>query len=312
MHVDIVIPTLLKNPEMLQRCLVSVQKLKTDHSIELIIVGNVSEQELYQFRDTFDAVRFSGKVKELPKITFHWRALGSNYGFTGAVNEGVHLGTSPLIVLLNDDTEVTPNWLDELLSVQLKTSAAMVACHILLAKTKAIDSLGFTFLWRGKAIAIQDLTQSSHDSNTTAQLPSDHWLKFPELVTNKTKLNQHQSIVSEPFGPDAAAALYTRELWEELGGMNQSFFAYLEDVDFALRAQLLGHKCALAKDAVVYHHKHATSAQFSGFKAKQDMMNWWRIALGSYPRSAWYRFAGMILAERVRNVHGLLKSRLKS
>lgn len=311
MHVDIIIPTLLKKPEYLQKCLQSVQALQTDHTINLFIVGNVSQHELYEFRDEYDVLRFQNKSqsksnsKKQADCTFHWRALGSNYGFTGAVNAGAELGTSPLIVLLNDDAEVTPDWLNALVKKQTETSAAMVASHILLAETKSVDSLGFTLLWRGKALAIQDLGQLDHTPNNVTHLPSDHWLRFPEFV----RLESTQNTVSEPFGPDAAAALYSREIWQELGGLNSSFFAYLEDVDFALRARFLGHECVLANDAVVHHHKHATSAQFSGFKAKQDMLNWWRIVLFTYPSAAWWRFGGTILLERLKNLSGFLKSR---
>jgi GT2 family glycosyltransferase len=328
MHVDIIIPTLLRKPEYLQKCLRSVQASQTDHTINLFIVGNVSEHELYKFRDEYDAFRFQNqsqsnyqneiqnkyqnksqnksqsKSKKWADCTFHWRALGGNYGFTGAVNSGAELGTSPLIVLLNDDAEVTPGWLNALVKKQTETSAAMVASHILLAETKTVDSLGFTFLWRGKALAIQDLAKLHDTSDNVTHLPSDHWLRFPEFVCSELS----QNTISEPFGPDAAAALYTRELWLQLGGLKNAFFAYLEDVDFALRARLLGHECVLANDAVVYHHKHATSVHFSGFKAKQDMLNWWRIVLCTYPSSAWWRFGASILLERLKNLNGFLKS----
>lgn len=310
MQIDIIIPTMLKKPEYLQKCLESLQKVHTSHNLNLFVVGNVSQQELYAFRDSFDATRFEVTHKKRAPIVFHWRALGKNYGFTGAVNEGARLGTSPLIVLLNDDTQVTPNWLDLLIATQTATSSSMIASQILLANSKKIDSLGFTFLWRGKAVALQDVSEFSNGHTQLAQLPSDHWMKFPELLVSGTPAKTKQLSVSEPFGPDAAAALYTREVWEQLDGMNSSFFAYLEDVDFALRARLLGYTCSLASEAIVFHHKHATSTHFSGFKAKQDFFNWWRIVLGSYPKQAWVNFAFTILLERLRNFSGLVKRTL--
>jgi GT2 family glycosyltransferase len=326
MQVDIIIPTLLKNPSFLQECLNSVQEMQSKHEFNLYVMANVERQKLNQFKTSFQATfmdhQSKNPLKNRTLANIYWHALGSNFGFAQAVNEGVLLGSSPLIALLNDDTVVAPNWLDTLVSTHLQTSSAMVASHILLFESKSIDSLGFTFFWRGKATSIQNFRLINSNSSTVSRLAPDHWLRVRKLLNKSNITNQrhsHQSfqvenqhLAQEPFGPDAAAALYTRELWNKLGGMNQAFFAYLEDVDFALRARLLGYNCALAKEAKVYHHKHATSTHFSSFKAKQDVVNWWRIVLVTYPKSIWFRFALKILIERAKNISGLLKSLLNT
>ena len=142
----------------------------------------------------------------------------------------------------------------------------MVASKIYLSDQKTLDSQGFGFAWRGKAEALDQNLQCSLSS------AKDYWLNNPELLP-KTRM-------TEPFGPDAAAALYTKELFDQIGLLAEDFFAYLEDVDLALRARQAGMNCVLADKAIVYHYKHASSSIKQGFKAKQDLKNWWKITTG--------------------------------
>jgi len=300
--VDIIIPTQLKNPELLVLCLNSLEKLvlKTEHHAdiapELFLVANTTQSSVDEFLQKYKA---EAKLWRLP---IQWKVMGSNTGFTGAVNTGVAMGHAPLVILLNDDTQVTPNWLRELVNTHLKTLAEMVASRVVTAdsmglskENQVVDSLGFSFLWRGKAEAINE-----YGAQTYFTKQNDYWKNIPDLFVD----------INEPFGPDGAAALYTRELWEKLGGMDDTFFAYLEDVEFALRARLGGARCTLATDAIVYHTKHATSQNISHFKVKQDLVNWCRITFTKYPFKIWLLFGLQIMLERVRNLSGLIKSYL--
>lgn len=63
----------------------------------------------------------------------------------------------------------------------------------------------------------------------------------------------------EIFSPCAAAALYRREALVSIGGFDQDFFCYVEDVDLGFRLRLMGHRCLLVPDAVVCHIGSATS-----------------------------------------------------
>lgn len=280
MTVSLVIPTLLTQTDLLQDCIFSLRKQKVSFAFDVWVVANTPDKELKAFQQAVS----SGS------LDIHWLSQGRNTGFTGAVNAGIEASAGDLVILLNDDTTVNPDWLEQLVSTYKKSKADMVASTIYLSDKKTLDSQGFTFLWRGKALPLPQAVE-----------PPDNWKNYPDLFPST-------SVLKEPFGPDAAAALYTRELLIELGGFNNSFFAYLEDVDLALRARKAGYTCALAEKAVVYHHKHATSSRLDGFKARQDFMNWWRIVLGSYPRKACLQFGPLILLERAKNLSGLIKS----
>jgi hypothetical protein len=68
--------------------------------------------------------------------------------------------------------------------------------------------------------------------------------------------------------------------------------------------------CALADKAIVYHYKHTTTKQQkTSFKAKQDLKNWWKISCRRYTKQVWFRFAGLILLERLKNLSGYLRSK---
>lgn len=293
----IIIPTLLSNLDYLENCLASLQKqklnaIKTKAPIEIIIACNTSQQAMQQGQK--DLVNIWQAQPANPQITWQWLCLGKNIGFTGAVNAGIKQALGKYIVLLNDDTVVIENWLSELILTQQKTGAEMVASKIYLSDQKTLDSQGFGFAWRGKAEALDQNLQCSLSSE------KDYWLNNAELLP-KTKM-------AEPFGPDAAAALYTKELFDQIGLLAEDFFAYLEDVDLALRARQAGMNCVLAEKAIVYHYKHASSSIKQGFKAKQDLKNWWKIVNRRYNSAIWKKFAELIIVERMKNLFGYWKN----
>jgi hypothetical protein len=66
--------------------------------------------------------------------------------------------------------------------------------------------------------------------------------------------------LTEVFAPCAGAALYRREMLEDIGMFDTDYFAYYEDLDLGWRARLAGKRCKPASDAVVYHHHSGSSS----------------------------------------------------
>ncbi|NLG06341.1 MAG: glycosyltransferase family 2 protein [Candidatus Pacebacteria bacterium] len=295
---SIIIPTLLSNEQYLANCLLSLNqsalgKHFSAKKIQVLVVFNTDRQQFAKAQA--ELKNMLNKTSANQQFTIDYLCLEQNLGFTGAVNAGIEQAKSQHIILLNDDTEVDKNWLKELLLKQEVTGAEMVASKIYLSDKKTLDSQGFAFAWRGKAEALDENLKCSLSDK------KDYWSNNPDLLP-KNKLQ-------EPFGPDAAAALYTKNLFEKVGLLESDFFAYLEDVDLALRARQAGMSCVLAEKAVVYHHKHATtSKQQKSFKNKQDLQNWWKIIMRRYNFKIWKKFAGLILIERGRNLKGYLNS----
>src|SRR5438309_1087708 len=70
----------------------------------------------------------------------------------------------------------------------------------------------------------------------------------------------------EVFGACAGAALYRRAMLDDVGGFDEDFFMYLEDVDLAWRARCAGWRCVYAADAVVHHWHSLSAGENSPFK----------------------------------------------
>ncbi len=290
---------MFSNLDYLRDCLVSLKKLKFDqniinHKVEILIVCNTPQSKIDEVKIN---LKFVLNFSSRPDVNIKWICMGFNAGFVGATNAGIEASQGEYVVFLNDDTQVTPFWLSELILTQRQTQADMVASKIYLGDHKTLDLQGFGFAWRGKAEALnKDLKCSLSDDQ-------DYWLNHPNFLP-KTQMN-------EPFGPDGAAALYTKKLFDKVGLLEQDFFAYLEDVDLALRARQRGMFCAFADKAVVYHYKHASSSKINGFKSKQDLKNWWKIVTRRFNAKVWLRFWVIILIERMRNLSGYVKARNK-
>jgi GT2 family glycosyltransferase len=102
-------------------------------------------------------------------------------------------------------------------------------------------------------------------------------------------------------------------MFKKLGGFDEKFFAYLEDVDFFLRLSASRRiaqdkSFGIAYDIEVLHNHMTTSVTMGNFKARQDMINWWRLYF-KHPEK--FRFNLGFIIERLRNVSGYIKASLK-
>lgn len=154
-------------------------------------------------------------------------ALGENRGFSGAVNAGIRAADSELVVLLNNDTEQDPGWLGALV--------------------RAADANPQAGLFASKLVDFEDrrLLDGAGDALRRSGLP----YRLGHGEVDRGQFDNQEYV----FGACAAAALYRRRLFGEVGFFDEDFFAYCEDGDLSFRAQLAGHRCLYVPDAVVYH-----------------------------------------------------------
>lgn len=156
-----------------------------------------------------------------------------NRGFAAAVNAGIGASDTELVALLNNDAEAESGWLEASVAALEGERVGMVASKIVDADDAGrIDGIGLE-------------VGAGGDPRQIARGEPDG----PAFASPR-----------EVFGPIAAAALYRREVFEEVGLFDERFFAYLEDVDLAWRARRAGWRCAYAPDALV-RHRRASSAR---------------------------------------------------
>ncbi|MGI8858876.1 MAG: glycosyltransferase family 2 protein [Rubrobacteraceae bacterium] len=154
-------------------------------------------------------------------------ALGENRGFSGAVNAGIEASEAELIVLLNNDTEQDPAWLATLV--------------------RAAEAYPKAGSFASKLLDFHDrhILDGAGDALRKSGLPY-------RLGHRERDLGQFDKPVPV-FGACAAAALYRREMFDDIGLFDEDFFAYCEDGDLSFRAQLAGYQCLYVPGAVVYH-----------------------------------------------------------
>jgi len=157
----------------------------------------------------------------------HLVRLPANVGFGRAVNRGVAAAETDVVVLINNDVVCEPEFLERLLDPLQDRDVAMVAGVLLQHdRPELVDSAGIEL----------DTTLRSWDA-----------------VWNRSVSELGRA--AEPVGPCGGAAAFRTEAFRAVGGFDETFFAYWEDVDLALRLRLAGHRCVRAGGARALH-KH--------------------------------------------------------
>ena len=109
--------------------------------------------------------------------------------------------------------------------------------------------------------------------------------------------------------PSACAALYKKEMLQEIGLFDEDFFAYCEDTDIGLRGRLAGWKAVFAPKAIVYHKYSSTGGKYSAFKAMHVERNRIWVALKNFPLTWILRLPYYSLKRYVVQLYGILASR---
>lgn len=152
--------------------------------------------------------------------------LERNFGFAFAANQGIEAVDSEMVALLNNDAVADPRWIESgLHAAKTYPEVDFFASLMLqLNDRDRVDSAGDMYICDGRPV-----------SRGRGEPASGY--NRPALVMSAC----------------AGAAFFRRVVFEELGGFEESFFAYLEDIDLGLRARARGHLCLYVPEAVVYH-----------------------------------------------------------
>ncbi len=155
-----------------------------------------------------------------------------NKGFCAANNQGIDAARGTRIALLNNDAEAAANWLSELAAaLDSDPRVGMVASKILVWENpRKIDKVGHLIYWDGQ-----------NRGRGSGEVDTGQYDRMEEVAW-----------------PDGCAAIYRREMLDEIGGFDEDFFAYADDAELGLRARLAGWNCLYAPTAVVRHHRGAT------------------------------------------------------
>jgi GT2 family glycosyltransferase len=195
--------------------------------------------------------------------------IDQNIGVAAALNRAVAASDTELVALLNNDLELAPDWLQALVEALDAHPRAGSASGKLLRfdDRSTIDAAGDLLLWSGAVV------------NRGYGMPDDGRFDRPQAV----------------FAACAGAALYRRTALDAVGPFDESFFAYLEDIDWGMRAQLAGFESRYVPSAVGYHMGGATTSRRSGFYGRLQRRNSLLLVVKDFPTGAlvrnWWKIA---------------------
>lgn len=210
---------------------------QTEQDFELIVVDNGSTDESLDQARAYCA-----------RPNFTLIENGCNTGFSHAVNQGIARARGEYVVLFNNDAFAEPQWLAELLRTAEKDPRIFAVQSLMLRhfERELADDAGDYVTLMGFACKTGDGRRASR-------------------YTREKRI----------FSACGGAALYRKRLLDELGGFDENFFAYFEDVDLSWRANNAGYKNVLCPTARCYHICGASTGavRYNGFKSRQSGRN---------------------------------------
>ena len=213
--IDVVIPA-RNHFELTDSCLKHLDAQTVPHQVIVVDDGS-TDGTSERLRDRWPSVRVE--------------RFDSSHGFAEACNRGAAAGTGEVVVLLNNDVDCRPDFLQRLAApFDSDPRLGGVAALMLQPGERTIDSIGLCA-----------------DSTLGA---------FPRLQGLPVACAAQSSpVLACPAG---AAAGYRRGAWLDVGGLDEAMFAYMEDFDLGLRIRAAGWSVTGAPDAVGVHLGSAT------------------------------------------------------
>lgn len=233
----------------LPRCLETLVATRY-RPVEIIVVDNASKDgSLSYIRQNFPEVR---------TIPFD-----RNWGYSGAYNRAVASASGEILVLLNFDVEVEPDWLDQPLEL-FAADARLAACQPKLRGLKErqrfeyagacggfLDRYGYPFT-RGRVFDILELDTGQYDD------------------------------ARECFWATGAALIIRKAAYLEVGGLDDTFFLHMEEIDLCWRLHLCGWKVSVAPRGIVYHYSGAALSSERFLKIYYNQRNSLMMLIKNY------------------------------
>lgn len=208
---------------LLTPCFESLERQSYDADrVEIILIDNASSD------GSVALVR-----RDFPRV----RVIvnDANVGFSPAINQAAQVANGEYLALLNNDAEADPNWLaNAAMYLQSHPEVGCVGSLILREDGETIDYAGGLMAFNGMGYA-----------NMNAQ-----------------KVGASDSYAQKTLFASGGAMLVPTELYLSVGGFDETFFAFFEDVDFGWRLWVLGHEVHFVPTSKVRHRHHGTIKRF--------------------------------------------------
>jgi len=206
------------------KCLKSIRRCAPGSlPFEVIVVDNGSEDDTGTFLDN------ALKRYKFLKVVH----LDQNCGFAKACNVGAESAVGKTLVFLHNDTVVLEDWLEALVDAHMKETDAGIIGAKLLYPDRKVQHAGINLRW-----------YKAGDSEYL--WPVYVWHKAPETAP---QVNQQREVLAV----SGACLLIDRNIFGEVGGFDESYFLYFEDIDLCLKVQMLRRRVIYCPNSVVIH-----------------------------------------------------------
>jgi GT2 family glycosyltransferase len=285
--VSVVIPS-WNCAEDLRRCLRSLEE-QCEVEVEVFVVDNGSTD---------------GTVEMLRDGGVPHRALSENTGFAAAVNLGLASTSAPYVMVLNEDTVVEPTALSRLLRALLGESDLGGVQPLILEMEQGAP---------GRRDDPDAIVYSHGQSLTRDGRAREDGAGTPQALAPIAR--------REIFGVCGAACLLRREMLDGLGGYDERYFAFYEDVDLNVRARIAGWRFRLEPAAVVWHTGHAAwttgfarpASENARLVARNRMATQLKfMPFRSLPRIAAVEAASLVQAVRERRLRATVSGKVEA
>jgi GT2 family glycosyltransferase len=222
---SIIIPVFNK-AELTRNCLQTLRETLVGAGTgEVIVIDNASSDETPEML-----------------VEFPWATVirnENNLGFSGANNQGARIAKGKFLVLLNNDTQGFPGWLAAMLEV---------------AREPEVGVVGARLLFPDNTIQHAGVIVAGNLFGRSAFSPFHCSYRVPADDPRVTERREYQIVTG-------ACMVTPRELYEELGGLDEIYWNGYEDVDYCLKVRSRGLKVIYEPRAKLYHFESQSGAQ---------------------------------------------------
>lgn len=225
----------------LEHFLPALLRHTTHPDAEIVVADNGSVDDSLQFlKNEYPGIRII--------------ELEQNYGFSGGYNRAIEQVDARYILLLNSDIEVSEGWLEPMIE-QMEEDITVGACT-----PKILDFKRKThFEYAGAAGGFMD----------HLGYPFCQGRIFDHLEEDQGQFDQ----ATDLFWGTGACLMIRTDLYREAGGLDEKFFAHMEEIDLCWRLQRMGYRIRFVPSSAVYHVGGATLQRGNPFKTFLNFRN---------------------------------------
>lgn len=223
-------------------CLASISE-HASCSYEIIVVDNASTDGSREYlREHFPHVRLIESEK--------------NLGFSGGNNLGAKASKGSLLLLLNNDTRLTSSLAPAVNEFDTDKQLGVLGCRMSYGNGAFQPSVGFEHTPLRVVLSWIGIGGFSF---------------APRIFKRVDDEESHYTIPLEGAWVSGAFLMTRRDIWEELSGLDERYFMYIEDVDYCKRSRMTGYKVAYTPSVTIIHYE-AGGKSWIGDRALTDSM----------------------------------------